>query len=165
MANRQPKMKPLTRMLEDPNKEIHKTYGTSGLLSKLFRIMLRDLGIGGYRFSLLMEKFLNDPSNSVPANLRDRTSNRGNLNKEFSNSQMSFKVFCKALRFQQLVRFKLILEATHQDGTITVHEVGANLTNDEVPFPDDEDDANLADKPPAEDQEEIPYLDTRFDDE
>lgn len=160
MASKPPKMKPLTRMLEDPNKEIHKTYGAHGLLSKLFRVMLKDMKVTGYRFSLLMEKYLNDPKNNVPNNLKERTSNRGNTNKELSNPRMSWKVFAKAMSFLRLRGFRLTIEAWHPDGTTTIHSVDVNLMDEEVTFP--EDDSGSSDdviRPIPGDQDDLPYLD------
>lgn len=166
---KRPKVKPIARMLEDPNKEIHKTYGTVGLLSKLWRVILKDLNIGGYRFSVLMDRFLNDPNNQVPDNPKERFNNRGNLNKEMSNPTMSWKVFCKCMRFLQFTEFRITLEARHTDGKITTHRVMVNLHDGlkDVPLFEEE----LAENPDAvvpkvpEDQEPHPFLDGDEDEE
>jgi hypothetical protein len=166
---KKPKVKPISRMLDDPNKEIHKTYGSVGLLSKLWRVILKDTRVSGYRFSMLMDRFLNDPKNHVPDNPKERFNNRGNLNKEFSNPTMSWKVFCKCMRFMQFLEFRITLEARHHDGTITTHRVMVNLNDGlkDVPMFDEE----LADNPDAtmpkrpDDQEQIPFLDDEDDDD
>lgn len=145
----------LTELLEDPNKGVNKTYGAVGTLSRLFRQMLKDLNISGYQFGLLMSKFLSDPRNHIPDNKKDQTSNRGNLNKEFQKGTMTWKVFCKAMRFLQIVRFKITLEAVRENGKTTTHVVNVNLEltepeNDEF----DEDDNTPDDSLPH-----VPYLD------
>lgn len=164
---KRPKVKPISRMLEDPNKEIHKTYGHVATLSKLWRIILKDLNIGGYRFSMLMERFLNDPNNHVPNNPKERFNNRGNLNKEMSNPTMSWKVFCKCMRFLQFTEFRITLEARHQDGKITTHRVMVPLVGtsvDESLFDDAAADPNAPNRPVPEDQEHLPFLSGNEDD-
>lgn len=148
---------PLSKMLDDPNKGIHHTFGSVGVLSRLFRTMLKDLEIGGYQFNLLMAKFLNDPRNKIPENKRDQTSNRGNLNKEFQKGTMTWKVFCKAMRFLQVVRFKITIEAERSNGKVSVHHAAVDLTPQSNPQDEDfEDDGTL---PPPEDSPHLPYLD------
>lgn len=149
---------PLSEILEDPNKGIHKTYGTDGTLARLFRTILSDLNIGGYQFTLLMTKFLNDPRNNIPDNKQDQTSNRGNLNKEFQKGTMTWKVFCKALRFLQFTRFKVIIQAERADGSITQHDVEVNLQLTE-PDTNEYDDDYVDTSALRESLPHIPYLD------
>lgn len=158
-----PKVKPIARMLDDPNKEIHKTYGEVGLLSKLFRIMLKDNNVTGYRFSQYMDRFLNRPSNHTTEDSKTRLNNRGNLNKEMSNSAMSWKVFCKCMRFLQITEFRLTIEARHPDGHISTHRALVNLEDGlkDVPLFDEEmaADPNRPNPKRPEDQEPHPDLD------
>jgi hypothetical protein len=152
---------PLSKMLEDPNKGIHSTYGSVGMLSRLFRTILKDLEIGGYQFNMLMARYLNDPRNNVPENKRDQTSNRGNLNKEFQKSTMTWKVFCKAMRFLKFTGFKITIEAKHANGRVTAHSVEVDLEMQDDPTLDDfDDDGNL---PPPDDVPHLPYLDYKHD--
>lgn len=148
----------LANMLDDPNKKVTETYGSNGMLSRLFRIILKDRDIGGYRFAILMNQFLSDPKNNIPNNKLDQTSNRGNLNKEFQKGQMTWKVFCKGMRFLQIVRFRLILEADWRTGETTSHNLAVNLEFPDVEVDDDDDTTKL-----AEDMEHVPYLDHDLD--
>jgi hypothetical protein len=150
------KTNPLSKMLDDPNKGIYHTFGAVGMLSRLFRTMLKDLDIGGYQFNMLMAKFLNDPQNKIPENKRDQTSNRGNLNKEFQKGTMTWKVFCKAMRFLQVRGFKLTIEARRANGRVTSHSVEVDLDMQDPAMDDFEDDGTL---PQPDDSPHVPYLD------
>lgn len=165
------KVRPVQQMLDDPNKGIHKTFGSWGALSKLWRIFLKDNHVSGYRFWRLMDFFLNDPKNRSKKNNAEHTDNRGNLNKEFSNPAMSWKVFCKALRFAQISEFRITVETRHRDGHISTHRTMVNLDDnmliDDPRFaeeladllenrPEGDDVPNL---PVPEDQEPIVFLD------
>ena len=163
MLYRKPKVKPIARMIDDPNKEIHKTYGTDGLLSKLWRVILKENNVTGFRFASLMERFLAENRKPRPDNPKEHFDNRGNLNKEFSNPAMSWKVFCKCMRFMRFTEFRITLEARHDDGHISSHRVMVNLSNGlkENPLFDEETqptDNTTVLKVPS-DQEHIPYLD------
>jgi hypothetical protein len=161
------KVRPVQQMLDDPNKGIHKTFGSWGALSKLWRIFLRDNHVSGYRFWRLMDHFLNDPKNRSKKNNGEHTDNRGNLNKEFSNPAMSWKVFCKALRFAQIREFRITIETRHQDGHISTHRTFVNLDDnmllDDPRFVEElensTDDPSKPNLPVPEDQEPIVYLD------
>jgi hypothetical protein len=175
MADRK-RVRPVQQMLDDPNKGINKTYGSWGLLSKLWRIFLKENHVSGYRFWMLMDRFLNDPKNRSKKNNKEHADNRGNLNKEFSNPAMSWKVFCKALRFAQIIEFRITLEARHRDGHITVHRTMANLDDDlllndprfkeelEQVLEERADNPQAANLPVPEDQEPIVFLDPHPDD-
>jgi hypothetical protein len=122
-----PKKNRLARVLTSPDKGIGRTYGANGVLSRLFRQILFDLNIAPIRFGQLMQEYLLDPSNGVPPNKKDQTSMRGNLTKEFSREQMTWKVFCKALRFLQFLRVELVLRCHHRNGTISEHKTDVLL--------------------------------------
>jgi hypothetical protein len=117
----------LTRILTAPDKDVKKTFGANGVLSRLFRQMLLDLNIGPPQFSILMAQYLADPRNAVPNNKKDQTSMRGNLNKEFSRPQMTWKVFCKALRFLQITKIEFVLQASRAVGKPTIHSTEVNF--------------------------------------
>lgn len=153
-----PKVKPIARMLDDPHKEVAKTHGSKGLLSKLWRIILLDNKVSHYKFSMLMDHFLNDSSNQALDTPKERFNNRGNLNKEFSNAQMSWKVFCKCMKFMQFTELRLTLEAKHHDGKTTTHKVMVNLKDEVNGSSDDPLLDNEHAKVPR-DQEPIVFLD------
>lgn len=126
------KQRPISQLLEDPNRGINKTHGAWGLLSKLFRLMLFQNKINGYRYYMLMDRFLKDPRNRSKKGEGEYSDNRGNLNKEFSNPMMSWKVFCKGARFQQGVKMRVTVELEHKNGVITTHKAMVDLENDVI---------------------------------
>lgn len=100
--------------------------GSTSILAKLFRQIIYSTGIAapnlsskgrgddsfviGDRWNKLMEDFLSDSRNSIPQNMKERSSARGNLQKEITgNKGMSWKVFCKALRFLGIIKFDIII--------------------------------------------------------
>lgn len=120
----------ITQLLTDPNKGISRTSGVNGVLSRLFRIMLLDLNINAMRWGVLMHSFINDVRNGVPNNKRDQTSIRGNLTKEFARPQMTWKVFCKAMRFLNVTGLQITVVATHANKpNQTIHTTSVNFGN------------------------------------
>ena len=81
-----------------------------------------------------MEHYLNDPTNGVPANGKDRSSARGNMNKALRSGTMSWKIFKIGLKFLQAraVRFQVIID--WGPGTdATVHQISRTVFNDPSP--------------------------------
>lgn len=111
----------LTEILTSPDKLMKKTSGPNGILSRLFRQILLDLNIGPARFASLLQDYINDVRNCIPDNRKDRTSSRGNMTKEFSRPQMTWRVFCKALRFLQIKKIEFVIKAHHANGKATLH--------------------------------------------
>jgi hypothetical protein len=103
--------------------------GTDSILASMFRSMIESLGINHNRQHHLMNMWLNDPKNGIPRNIKDQSSARGNLQKELFKTKMSWKVFCKGLRFLNIVRFELVIRAHHSGGKITEHTKAVNLGN------------------------------------
>lgn len=109
------------KILSSPDKGVTRTSGANGVLARMFRKMLYDLNITNAKWGSLMYDFITDIRNGVPNNKKDQTSMRGNLTKEFSRPQMTWKVFCKALRFMQITRIELAIKAYHENGKTSVH--------------------------------------------
>lgn len=118
--------------------------GITGVLTNAFRSIVQDMGINPYEYNSLMEQYLQHevaalekkrrerearrkpgstepPLNHAELNRRDRTTTRGNLNKEFGRDTMTWKVFCKALAFLQVRRFRLVLIVERKNGEINTH--------------------------------------------
>lgn len=92
------------------------------ILASLFMKIIKDLHLDStMRFNQLMERFLSDPRNGYPQNIKERSSARGNLRKELMRNVQTWKVFCKGLRFINVNRFKIIVELHHANGEITSH--------------------------------------------
>lgn len=133
--------------------------GITGVLAKMFRNIVHELGVGPSQWDHLMDQYLNkelriledrrrerlirqggvETPEQVDTNRRDRTSLRGNLNKEFKRKIMTWKVFCKGMRFLQFRRFKFVLIAEHVNGKVTEHSMIVSFedVNHEIDAPDD----------------------------
>jgi len=138
----------LVRLLNDPTKGMNETYTNSnGILAHMFRRMLHDLNVSPMRWGSLMYDFITDPRNGVPDNKKDQTSYRGNFVKEFERRQMTWKVFCKAMRFLQLPRIELVIRAHHRNGKVTEHATFVNFGVAGGPDDDREDDNDPREAP------------------
>lgn len=109
--------------------------GSTSVLAKLFRQIIYSTGIASpnlnsngkgddsfvisSRWTKLMDDFLDDSRNSIPQNMKERSSARGNLQKEITgNKGMSWKVFCKALRFLGIVKFDIIINVKFEGNPV-----------------------------------------------
>jgi hypothetical protein len=115
------------RLLGQADKGASGTYGAGGVLSRLWRQQLKDLGINIQRWNDLMYKFVTDPRNGYPNNKRDQQSARGNLTKEFARPQMTWKVFMKAQRFLGVKDLTIAIECNFIDGRRSVHSAPVNF--------------------------------------
>ncbi len=131
-------------------KVVEPAAGSSSILSKLFQQILYSKGIASpnisnknssaYVFSdkwtTLVEEYLSDSRNSIKQNIKDRSSARGNLQKEIiGNKGMSWKVFCKALRLLGVVKFDITITATFSNNKQqNVFSEHVNL-GERIPYP------------------------------
>lgn len=93
------------------------------LLSKLWRIVLKDLAFTSIRWNKRMEEWLDEPRHKIPNTSLARSSARGNLNKEFRDTQMTWKVFEKGVSFLKPVHAQFKLELTWPGGITTQHTI------------------------------------------
>lgn len=91
----------LTQILRHDTKEHTKA---RGILSRLLRVLMWDWGIDPTVYKLLMDQWLNNAHNGVYQNSKDRATARGNINKEFARTNISWSIFMKALRFHRVWR-------------------------------------------------------------
>lgn len=122
-----PKKNRMLDLLNSPTKEQEQPYGLRGALAKLWRKILFDLEINSTQWHKLMSDYVSDTRNGIPNTASDRTSMRGNLTKEFSRAEMSWKVFCKAMRFLQPVRVRFIVQFEWFGNKITEHDIQVRL--------------------------------------
>jgi hypothetical protein len=95
-------------------------------------MLLADRNVDLWRWDLYMKAYLADPRNGIPNNSRDRSSARGNLNKELLRPDMTWRVFLKAMNFLDLIRVSFTVKVQWKDGKVT--EVTARL-KDRVEVP------------------------------
>ncbi len=110
--------------------------GTSdSVLASMFKTILMDLGITAMRFDQLIDRYM---VNALISNIKEVSSQRGNLKKELLKAQMSWKVFIKGLVFLGVVRFELALTLHHANGKATIHSKVIKLDNVDKESNDDE---------------------------
>lgn len=107
-------------ILNDRTKGVEQTIG---VLARLFRQILFDLDVNPFKWAMMMQRYLDDPRNGIPRNSKDRSSARGNLNKELRRPKMTWKVFRKALMFLGPVEATFIVRLKWQGGKTTEHDV------------------------------------------
>lgn len=117
----------LKSMLQSDDKMVSKTFGVTGVLARLWRIILMDLEINVNTWMQLMVEYVRDRDNRVPNNKRDQSSVQGNLIKELTKSSMSWKIFCKGLRFIRVTKFELSLTLHFRNKRVSNHVVTVNL--------------------------------------
>ena len=122
----------MDKLLLMPDKGIGKTSGNSGVIARHFRRILVDRNITIPRWGSYMYDFLTDIRHGIPMNRKDQTSMRGNLTKEFSRDQMTFKVFLKAMRFFKVVKIDLVTKLYFEDSKPSVHMTTINLGGHEI---------------------------------
>lgn len=126
----------IRRALHISNKNIVGTPG--GILHSLFIAILKDVLPEKYNFAtawnFLMNKYVTNPINKVEKDHRSISSTRSNLTKELFNTAMSWKVFCKGLRVLSVVKFKIMIQVTKDNGKNAWYEANVDLSS-----PDDED--------------------------
>lgn len=109
-----------------------KSGGSDSILASMFQLIIWQLGIKEVGWNTLMQRYLLDPSNNIPNNDRAHALERGNLQKELLNNRMSWKVFCKGLKFINLPKFEFIIRAHHINGSITEHSRMVTITETET---------------------------------
>lgn len=135
----------LNRMLQSPDKGASEA---SGVLAKLWRLILAERNITPLAWNELMKRYLNDPRNGIPADVRERSSARGNLHKELKRPRMTWKVFLKGLRFlNPPFGMEFSVKLYWQKETATVHTLrlgdGQMQLNDDADAPDDADSPDM----------------------
>ncbi len=113
--------------------------GLNYVLWDLFCNIISALNMNVYTWNSLMVNYVKKQERHFQ-NRRDTASIRGNLNKEFTRGNMTWKVFCKGLMFLQVVKFKISIDLTFATGRTTHHEQVVTF-NSVDPFLNSEEDA------------------------
>lgn len=105
------------------NSEDKGVLDATNVLSRLFRQILADINVTPLRWSELMVQYLNDPRNGIAKNSRERSTARGNLNKELRRPAMTWKTFHKGLSFLRPRRIRFEIQLEWSDKRTTLHSV------------------------------------------
>lgn len=95
----------------------------TGVLSLIFRRTLAELGVNATMWNRLMLGYLSDKRNRIPNNSRARSSTRGNLTKELSKPNMTWRNFEKGIKFLNPVEATFNLRMVWRTGAITHHSI------------------------------------------
>lgn len=109
-----------TTILERDDKGASKA---TGVLSLVFRKTLAELGVNATMWNKLMLGYLGDKRNRIPNNSRARSSTRGNLTKELSKPNMTWRNFEKGIRFLNPVEALFSLRLTWRNGKTSCHDI------------------------------------------
>jgi len=109
-----------TTILERDDKGASKA---TGVLSLVFRKTLAELGVNATMWNKLMLGYLGDKRNRIPNNSRARSSTRGNLTKELSKPNMTWRNFEKGIRFLNPIEAVFSLHLTWRNGKTSVHSI------------------------------------------
>ena len=92
----------------DPEFYMKTIRGENGILTRIFLEILLKLKVTPIGVGKLLGDYIRNPNN-VPGNsTKDRVSAKGNLVKELGKNSMTWKNFMHAIRFVQIVRFRII---------------------------------------------------------
>lgn len=106
------------------------TGGVTSILSRLYGKILLELGVGTTGINRLMEAHLNNPKNGIPQNLKERASARGNLSKDLIKPTMTWKIFCRLVKFLCVPKFEITITLYHSHHAPTTHNMLVNLDDD-----------------------------------
>ena len=105
-----------------------KTGSAESVLASLFRSIMVDLHINAFKFNNLINDYILEQIR-VGKN-DDRSSAKGNLKRELLSDKISWKVFCKGLRFLNIWKFEIRIRAHHKNGNVTEHFKVVNINKD-----------------------------------
>lgn len=99
-----------------------------GVLSKLFDLICLDItdqnGFTPGQWKELVDQWTSSAHNTHKANA---VNDKSNTNKEFRGGKMTWKVFCKGMRFLEITNFTLYITAYRTDGLISNCETSVNF--------------------------------------
>lgn len=113
------------------------TGSTESVLASLLRSIMIDLNITVFKFNDLLNQFVLDPSKMGKNDEKDISSAKGNLKRELLADRISWKVFCKGLRFLNIWKFEIRIKAYHSTGEVTEHYKIVNISKEKdikLPF-------------------------------
>lgn len=107
-----------------------------GLLTKLYRQVLIERGVGPAHWDRLMEKYLDDPRRCENSDTRERNSDRSNMTGAAAEDNMTIKTFIKSLTFLRPERITFVVTVEFDDehilerlrGTTITQEIGLPLS-------------------------------------
>lgn len=113
-------------MLDDPKRSINETTHT---LARLWRVILSDTKVQPHTWDWLMREYLRNPHFSQARTSKDRSSERGNLNRELSRPELTWNTFMKGMDLLHPYSVRFIAEITWREGTEPTQHSVTRLIN------------------------------------
>lgn len=95
--------------------------GPLNLTALMFRRIKGDLNVNSVLWSSRMNLYLKDSRNDIVQTSRGRSSERSNLTRGLTRSEMTFTNFIKGLRVLRPMHLKFIFLLEHKNGSHSVH--------------------------------------------
>lgn len=127
--------KDLQEILSSPDKNIAET---TNPLARLFRLVLRDHGVGYDQFNRSITAYLNREQQAAERSKKEQSREKGNLVKELSGNSFTFKNFTKGLRVLNPVSAELTLTLKWRRNQESVHTIVMNIQDPNEDGDDDE---------------------------
>ena len=116
--------KDLQEILSSPDKNIAET---TNALARLFRLVLRDHGVGYDQFNRSITNYLNREQQAAERSKKEQSREKGNLVKELSGNSFTFKNFTKGLRVLNPISAELSLTLKWRRNQESVHTIVMNI--------------------------------------
>lgn len=126
MATRKHRVKPFALEI--------KTGGVGGILARLYRTILHDLGITADRYDALMARYIQKAA--LDQSRSEKASARASLSKELLKESMTWRTWVKGINFLAVVKFELHVKLHHANGKTTSHNVVVALDEVDPEQPD-----------------------------
>ena len=91
-------------------------------LARVIRTILADLNVKPYQFNILLKQYLDDPINRFETQ-DSKTSESGNIKKEFSRDNPTFKTLVKLTRVLNPVETSFCIKYKWHDGSESEHAI------------------------------------------
>lgn len=117
----------LTTLLD--GKTPNNARGSGGILYTMYKSILSNVDMKLPNLMKLLNAFVTDPSNGGASNRKDQTSQMGNLIKDITKQEMTWKVFLKAIKVLGARDILFTMTITHRNGRMTEHSTKVIIDN------------------------------------
>lgn len=101
----------------------------NGVLSRIWRILLHDLGIQFMRWEAMLSDYCDYAKEHIPAN---KSANlKGNITKMLVKPDMSWSIFCRVVSVLKFKKFYFDIHTTDHDDSVEVLRIKIPFTLDE----------------------------------
>ncbi len=111
----------------DRNYGISETVGITGVLSRLWRVILMNLGMKPESYEMSLLETSKRAKQYANSDRLSKTMGIANLRRELDSPTMTWKVFVKGLRIIRVVKVTLSVNLTFSTGVETTHSVDVDL--------------------------------------